>query len=220
MPKDKDRIPVPNAASGSTDPVIDPTVFTQSRFSTRTRFEFGKEDFVYRLDAEGNSHTYRMEYTELSSDRETLTERNTWWRNVGILWMLIGVVSGVINYAEHHIVRVPIWLWLGIICYAVYHFRLIRYQIIPAERCKVVIIDDAAGARIIDALTSARARQLRQRYDYITTDEHPDQQRRRFQWLGKQGAMDANEVSARLLQIDAMVGANQLREASMDEDDA
>lgn len=199
----------------------DVRVITQKRFSTRTRFELGESDFAYRLDNDGSSCTYRLEYVELSSDRETLVERNGWWRNVGLLWMLIGVFSAVVVYTGEHQLRLPIWLWLGIICYGVYQFRVIRYQIIPAERCNVVIIDDASGAEVIRELESRRATQLRQRFDYLAADEHPEHQRRRIEWLGKQGALDANEVSARLLQLDALAGAHALaaerRERDQDE---
>lgn len=196
----------------------EPRVITQKRFSTRTRFELGDGDFAYRLDTEGSSRTYRLEYAELSSDRETLVERNAWWRNVGLLWMLIGVVSAVIVYTGEHKLRLPIWLWLGMISYGVYYFKVIRYQIIPAERCNVVIIDDATGAEVIRELESRRAAQLRQRFDYLAADEHPEQQRRRIEWLGKQGALDANEVSARLLQLNAMAGAHALAAERREQD--
>ncbi len=185
-------------------------VISQKRFSTRTRFEFGAAEFAYRLDTDGSSRTYRMEYAELSADRETLVERNSWWRNVGLLWMLLGVVSAVLTYTEQQTLRLTIWLWLGMICYAVYHFRVIRYRIIPADRCNVVIIDDASGAEVMRELETRRAQQLRQRFDYLVVDEHPDQQRNRIQWLGKQGALDAHEVSARLLQLEAMASAHAL----------
>ncbi|MDP1697032.1 MAG: hypothetical protein Q8L45_04515 [Xanthomonadaceae bacterium] len=194
-------------------------VITQKRFSTRTRFELEESDFSYRLDTEGSSRTYRLEYAELSSDRETLVERNPWWRNVGLLWMLIGVASAAVTYSSKNTLSVPIWLWLGMICYAVYHFKVIRYQIIPAERCNVVIIDDATGAEVIRELESRRVEQLRQRFDYLAVDEHPEQQRRRIEWLGKQGALDVNEVSARLLQLNALAGASALAAERREQDD-
>src|SRR3546814_17766361 len=75
--------------------------------------------------------------------------------------------------------------------------RVIRYRIIPAERCNVVIIDDATGAEVIRELESRRATQLRQRFDYLAADEHPEHQRRRIEWLGKQGALDVNEEIGR-----------------------
>lgn len=194
-----------------------PQVLEQKRFSTRTRFEFGDEDFAYRLETSGSSRSCRIEYVELSADRETVVERNEWWRNVGILWVLIAVVSIALQTTGEQPVRIPIWLWLGLVSYAVYHFRVVRYQIIPSNRGNVVIIDDGTGARIIDLLLARRAERLRKQYDYIATDEHPEQQRRRFQWLRQQGVMDDNEVSARLLQLDAMLGAQQLRNDEHDE---
>lgn len=195
-----------------------PLVLEQKRFSTRTRFELGDEDFAYRLETGGSSRSCRIEYVELSADRETVIERDKWWRNVGILWVLIAVVSIALQSSGGQPVHIPIWLWLGLIAYVVYRFRVVRYQIIPSGRGNVVIIDDCSGARIIDLLLARRAKQLRKRYDYITFDEHPEQQRHRFQWLRQQGVLDDHEVSARLLQLDAILGAQRLRHDEHDED--
>lgn len=212
----------PDSPSASAPVTLDATearVLTQKRFSTRTRFELGPSDFSYRLDTDDSSRTYRMEYADLSADRETLIERNSWYRNVGLLWIVIGLFSAVATYLDKQQLSAPIWLWLGIFCYGVYHFRVIRYQIIPAERCNVVIIDDASGIEVIRELQARRSRQLRQRYDYLAVDEHPEQQRNRIEWLAKQGVLDVNEVSARLLQLAAMASAHVLANEQRPEED-
>lgn len=192
--------------------------FAQKRFSSRTRFELGADEFEYELVADGNARSYRLEYAELSTHREAMTDRNSWWRNVGLIWMGLGLFISVSAYAENGSLRLPIWLWLGLICYGVYQFRVVRYRIIPAERCNVLIIDDAQADAIVAELERRRAAQLRARYDYLTADEHPEQQRQRIEWLRKQGALDANEASARLLQLDAMRSAHSLQLRAQDDE--
>lgn len=193
-------------------------VIAQKRFSNATRFALGKDDFEYELRTEGSVRTYRLEYSELTSERESLVDRNPWWRNVGLIWMVLGALMAVAKFVDTQTVTLPVWLWLGAICYGVYHFRVIRFHIIPAERCSVLIIDNASGQEILRELESRRAAQLRARYDFISRSEHPDQQRSRFHWLGKQGVLDANELSARMLQLDAISSAYDQARDDRDDD--
>ncbi len=194
-------------------------VIEQKRFSSRTRFEFGRDEFGYTLHADGSTRSYRLEYADLSRDRETLVERSSWWRNVGVIWMALGAILAVAAYAESQTLRLPIWLWLGAACYAVYHFKVIRYRIIPAERCNVLIIDDARAQEIVEELERRRGVQLRARYDYLSAAEHPEQQRHRIRWLQVQGALDENEVSARMLQLQAMESASTQSRLEHDADE-
>jgi hypothetical protein len=68
----------------------------------------------------------------------------------------------------------------------------------------VLVIDDASAAAILAEIDRRRAAQLRDRFDYLSPDESPEQQRHRVLWLQRQGSLDDHEVSARLLQIDLM----------------
>jgi len=195
-----------------------PRTLIQKRFGNRTRFELRSEDFNYELVTEGSSRTFRMDYADLSADRETLTERNVWLRNVGLFWLALGGVLSAIRFVESQSLQTSIWLWLGLICLAAYQFRTVRYRIIPAERYNVLVIDDAQGAEIIGELEARRGRQLRARFDYLSPHEHPEQQRQRIHWLQKQGVLDANETSARLLQLQAMATAHVLGKADESDD--
>jgi hypothetical protein len=183
--------------------------FTQKRFSTRTRFQLREDELRYELHTDNQSRTFTLSYAELSRDRETLTERNSWWRNVGVVWVLVGAFMAAADWMDSGALRVPIWVWLGAICLAVYQFRVTRFLIIPAERCNLLILDDAQRAAIVAALEARRAHQLRQRLDYISPNEHPEQQRQRMLWLQRQGVLDEHEISARMLQIDALVAAHE-----------
>lgn len=193
-------------------------VLAQRRFFSATRYTLGKEDFEYQLRTEGSVRTYRMEYSELSAERESLLDRNPWWRNVGVVLIAFGGLLAFTGASESVAPPPQIWLCLGALCMAVYRFSAIRFQIIPAERCSVLVIDDASGAEVLRELESRRATQLRARYDFISRSEHPDQQRSRFHWLSKQGVLDANELSARMLQLDAISSAYAQAREDRDDD--
>lgn len=211
-------IPVASPATGP-DPEADRSI-AQRRFSARTRFELRRDEFDYELSGGGTTRTFTLDYASLSRSRERLTDRNHWWRNVGLIWMALGGLLAVMHYVETQTLRVPIWIWLGAGCYAVYHFRVLRYRIIPAERCNVMIIEDGQADAIEAELGRRRARQLRERFDYITPNEHFEQQRNRIHWLQKQGVLDANEVSARLIQLQTLQSVHAGARRAQEDDDS
>lgn len=197
-----------------------PLTVEQKRFTNRTRFEFGEDEFRYSLHTENSSHSRSMEYAELSTERETLIERNSWWRNLGLVWMGLGAVFSVMSYVEQEVLRVSIWLWVGMVCYGVYWLRTVRYVVIPAERQNVFVIQDGKSERILEELEKRRVQQLRKRYDYVSLNEHPDQQRHRIEWLRKNKVLDEHEASSRLLEIDTMQGVQAMQQdrSGADED--
>ncbi len=177
---------------------------TQARAGAKTFFEFGDEALRYGLDDGSASRTWTIEYAELSAEREHFVERNTWWRNVGGLWVALGLVLTIMDWAKTQVLGMSIWLPLGAACLAWYALRIRRYVVVPSPRANVLVIDDATAPEILAELDRRRAAQLRDRFDYLSPDESPEQQRHRVLWLQRQGSLDDHEVSARLLQIDLM----------------
>ena len=181
-----------------------PAVMAQSRFGTSTEFQLREEDFTYRLKTSGSDRTFNVEYAELSLDRESLTERSPWWRNVGAIWALLGITMMGLRYSEAGVIQLSIWLPVGLVCLAVYAVRKLSFTILPAQRCNVLVIDDIKGPVIVAELERRRAAQLKDRFDFLNPEESPEQQRHRVLWLRRQGSLDDHEVSARMLQIDLM----------------
>lgn len=177
---------------------------TQKGAGAKTFFEFGDESLRYGLDDGNASRTWTIEYAELSVEREHFVERNTWWRNVGAIWLVLGVVLTAMDWSNTSLLGVSIWLPLGAACLGWYALRIRRYVVVPSPRANVLVIDDASAPGILAEIDRRRAAQLRDRFDYLSPDESPEQQRHRVLWLQRQGSLDDHEVSARLLQIDLM----------------
>ncbi len=176
----------------------------QKRAGAKTFFEFGEESLRYGLDDGNASRTWTIEYAELAVERERFVERNTWWRNVGAIWVVLGAVLTSMDWAKTQVFGLSIWLPLGAACLVWYAMRIRRYVVVPSPRTNVLVIDDASAAGILAEIDRRRAAQLRDRFDYLSPDESPEQQRHRVLWLQRQGSLDDHELSARLLQIDLM----------------
>lgn len=176
----------------------------QKRAGAKTFFDFGEESLRYGLDDGSASRTWTIEYAELSVERERFVERNTWWRNVGAIWVVLGAVLTSMDWAKTQVLGLSIWLPLGAGCLVWYAMRIRRFIVVASPCANVLVIDDASAAAILAEIDRCRAAQLRDRFDYLSPDESPEQQRHRVLWLQRQGSLDDHEVSARLLQIDLM----------------
>lgn len=171
---------------------------SQKRDSTRIRYVFHDDRVDYAWKDSSGSRTFSVPYTGLSRDRETLSERNVWLRNVGILWLIIGGIYLIAMANGADTSRGWLWFLLGAACYAVYHFRVTRYTIVPSEKGNLLVIDDATGARILEQLEARRAAQFRAEYDFFPEGDSPEQLRNRFNWLHREGALDDDELRERL----------------------
>lgn len=179
--------------------------FKQKRNSNQTRFHFGEDELAYTLTDKSGSNSFQVKYQEVSRIRDFLVERNSWLQNVGLLWIALGVVFTVLSFATDAPVM-SFWLPFGIGCVLFARFRTTRYTKIPTDRGTIYIIDDNEKVRIVDTLESRRVNQLRRWYDFLSPDEDPERQRKRYQWLHKEGALTHAELTQRLAALDIQFG--------------
>jgi len=177
---------------------------SQKKFSNKIRYVFGEDDVAYHVEDGSGSRSFSVAYSEIGRDRQTLVERNLWLRNVGLLWIGLGVVFTGLSLSGDDGLRVSIWLWVGLACYAIHHFRTTRYTIIPTDRGNLLVIDDESGQRILGELASRRAAYLRREYDFMPENDSPAQHRNRFNWLNKEGVLSDEELRQRLAAVDAL----------------
>jgi hypothetical protein len=173
----------------------------QKRDASRTSYVFHEDRVEYSWKDSSGSRSFSVPYTEISRDRQGLTERNVWFRNAGILWLLIGGVQLAATWSGTQSARGGLWLILGAACVAVYRFRAISYTILPSEKGNLLVIDDADGRRILEEIEKRRAAQFRGEYDFFPQGDSPEQLRNRFNWLHREGALSEEELQQRLAAI-------------------
>lgn len=186
---------------------------SQKRDSSRTRYVFHDDRVEYAWKDSSGSRSFSVPYTEISRDRQTLTERNVWFRNAGVLWLLIGGVQLAVTWSASSGPHGWLWLVLGAACVAVYRFRDTRYVILPSDKGNLLVIDNDDGKRILDELERRRARQFREEYDFFPEGDSPQQLRNRFNWLHREGALSDDELQQRLARIEEPDQAQVLHEA-------
>lgn len=184
----------------------------QKRFSNRTHFSFGEESLDHRIEDGSGSRAFSVAYRDISRDRQTLEERNQWLGNVGLLWIVLGVVFTAMSYFGEGPFRVSYWLWIGLGCWGFYKFRRTRFTLVPTEKGNLCVIDDADGPGILQQIESRRAAGFRQYYDFLDPAETPQQQESRYRWLHREGALSEQELRQRLSMIETP--AMQIEDAS------
>jgi hypothetical protein len=172
----------------------------QKHGSSRTRYLFHDDRVEYSWKDSGGSRAFSVPYTGISRDRESLTERNAWLRNAGILWIILGGVLLAIGLSSGDGPRGLLWLVLGTGCVAMWWFHVARYVVLPSEKGNLLVIDDKEGQRILEQIESRRAAQFREEYDFFPEGDSPEQLRNRFKWLHREGALSDEELQRRLEQ--------------------
>lgn len=185
----------------------DGLVIEQKRGSTRIRYLFHPDRVDYSWKGGGSSRTFSVEYTAISRDRETLTERNTWYRNLGMVWIALGALlamSAITDGNGTTAASGSFWILLGVLSCAYYWRSFARYVILPCERGNLLVLDNESGKRIVAEIEERRAAQFRVEYDFFPDDASPEQLRNRFTWLRREGALSDEEYQERIGRVDAM----------------
>jgi len=182
----------------------------QKTQSYRTEYAFEESGLRYAWKDSSGSRSFSVGYGEISNDRQTLMERNAWLRNVGWLWVILGVVVTGLRYTENYSLVPSIWLLLGIGCLVAYRVRSVEFVIVPSEKGNLLVIKDKDGERILREIESRRTGYFREEYDFFPESEDPEQLRRRFKWLHAEGVLTDEELAARLDRVDSIDPAVKL----------
>lgn len=187
----------------------------QAKNSNRIQYDFGEQELKYTVQDTSGSRSFSVPYTDISRDRQSFEERNQWLGNVGLLWLALGVVMTGMTWFNDQVLRMSFWLWIGAGCYAVYWFRRTRFTIVPSDKGNLLVIDDADGPRILEEIQTRRAAQLRAEYDFMPEGDTPAQQRKRLEWLHREGALSDGELAERLGVVGDVTGPEVVVEARL-----
>lgn len=178
---------------------------SQKRGAHSTRYVFHDACVDYAWKDSTGSRSLSVPYAEISRDRQPPTERQAWFRNAGFLWMLVGaalIAAGGTAGLE----RGAFWFVIGAVCYAVFHFNVTRYVILPTDKGNLLVLDSGSGKRIVNEIGQRRAATLRAEHAFS-----PEKLRTRFDWLHREGALSDEERDQRLAMV-ARMGLGMLGE--------
>lgn len=185
----------------------------QKRFSHSSLFEFRNDDLKFTGKDESGAYSFSLKYASIPSDSSELIERNGWFRNVGILWVLIGVLQIALHYRDSGGFGGGFWFLAGIICLTLYATAKNKYTVFTTDKGRIYILKDKQHDDIINEISSRRKGQLLSWYGELNYSNDPNAELEKFRWLMHEGAIGEVEYTRILAKLTNYHQRNALESA-------
>lgn len=140
-----------------------------------------------------SSVSFSVDYTQLPLDKSEIEDRNVWFRNAGLLWLLIGSVQFALTLSTNKPLDGYFWIIVGALCVAIYFLTVTKFTVISTEKGRIFIIKDGKHDSIINELFDRRKKKLISRYGDIDFSNDPDNEISKFHWLKNQEVISHSE---------------------------
>ena len=185
-------------------------VFKQKKFSNKTTFEFGDETLTYTVEDKGGGGDFSFYYSDFPQNSTMKIEKNGWLKNVGLIWVAIGVLQLCIAIGtQSSLSGKGFWLFIGLICLVVYRIAITKYSVFRLENGTVYIIKDKKHDKIIEEIYDRRKKQLLLWYGEINTDNDAENEIAKFRWLQNQNVISKEEADKKIAEIELSHTASQ-----------
>ena len=183
--------------------------YRQKKNATTTEFTFEADKLRYSVEDSSGRNGFSVPYEEFPNEAGELVEKNPWYRNVAVLWMLLGAVAMAFNYVESGEVGGVFWLVLGLITYGIYRYKKTEYSVFNTAYGRVFVIKDKDHDAIVDEIRSRKRSILRERFGTIDFNNPPEVELRKFQLLKEEGAISEEEYEKVCQQIKLGMGTER-----------
>ena len=165
-------------------------IFNQKKNGWNLNFEFKENELVYSLVTSTEKSKTKISYLEITGDSWEHIRRNEWYRNVGLLWLVIGIYMNVVMYLDIKSLAPSIWLILGVVMLVIYKVREINFLVLGAGSNNILIIKDSSCEEIYNLLLEKRKDSVLKTYGSINFDNPLDVEVGQFKILLDQEFID------------------------------
>ncbi len=143
-----------------------------------------------------------MNYVDFPKKSSVQIEENQWLRNVGYLWIVLGVfILGHAIYTSPPLSGKGFWITMGAGCVIWAHFSKVKYSVFRSERGNVFVIQDGKHDEIIEELNKRRKAQLLNWYGEVNPENEIKNEIGKFKWLAEQDVMTKEESERKIAQV-------------------
>lgn len=145
-----------------------------------------------------------VRYESIPEKTSIQIERNEWIRNVGYLWLAIGILQ--VSFAvlsDRPLTGTGFWVLVGTACLLWYRFRQIQFTVLQSDQGAILVINDNQHDQILGELKSRRIRRLREAYGEVDFSNDVRHELEKFRWLERTGALSRDEAAAKIAEIEA-----------------
>ena len=170
-------------------------VIKQKRFSNKTTFEFFEDKLTYTIDHSKGLHSFTIEYASIPvDDIGRLENKQPWFKNLGILWIGVGLLQTFVRFIYSHTVQISWWLLVGGVFFILYPVVRTKFTVLRTEAGGILIIKDKRHDQIFDEIKTRKRQQLRDWHGEINYDNSPESEIDKFVWLKNQDVITEDEL--------------------------
>lgn len=178
----------------------------QKKRSVKHTFTFYDDRFNVAYEEKSGSSDADITYADFPQKSSIQVEQNEWLRNVGLLWIAIGMAQ--IAYAFY--LNAPItgrefWILIGAACVAWAYSSRIKYTVYRAEHGNIFVIQDKLHDKIIDEINSRRKAQLLNWHGEVNAENDLEYEVRKFNWLLEQEVISKEEAEQKIAQASMII---------------
>ncbi|WP_334022387.1 hypothetical protein [Alteromonas sp. S015] len=179
--------------------------FIQKKYSTKHTFTFFDEHFNFAYKEKSGEGDIDLNYADVPNKHSIQIQQNDWLRNVGFLWIAIGVAQiGYALYSEASLSGKGFWLLLGCLCLAWAAFSKIKYSVFRTEKGNIFVINDKNHDSIIEEIKTRKNKQLLDWYGDINPNNELETEINKFKWLAEQNVISQEEAEHKIAQTEIL----------------
>jgi hypothetical protein len=149
--------------------------FAQKHMARQIGFDFGPTELAYKIRDNGGENELTVDYAAFPLNRRRVFDRNTWLRNAGILWCVLGIVIAGIDAAGQSLtIMSGFWLYIGAGCLIFYKTTQAAYTVFDTQGGSIWVLEDKQFGTIIETIRQRRKDRLLGVYGAIDLENDPE----------------------------------------------
>lgn len=173
--------------------------FIQKKKANKHTFTLHDDYFNFAYEDKSGSGDTDMNYADFPRKSSIQIEQNDWLRNVGYLWIALGIFQlGYAMYSEVPVSGKGFWILIGLACVAWAHLSKVKYTVFQSERGNIFVIQDKNHDQIIGELKSRRKSQLLKWYGDVNPENDLENEIQKFKWLVEQEVISKEESEQKI----------------------
>lgn len=173
---------------------------SQRRLFEKTKFLFKDDGFDYTVKDRSGTASFFTKYLDLNfSAQSQLIQRNEYFRNLGFIWVALGLISLAIGGGS---LNGGFWFILGAICLGVYYFAATEFIVIPAATRTIYVIKNGTESAVLEKLMDGFKRKILEEHGEVNYERTFEDEKAKFKYLLEQGLLTEAEFSDRLRKME------------------
>lgn len=177
--------------------------FVQKKKSNKHTFTLYDDYFNFAYEDKSGSGDTDMNYADFPQKSSVQIEQNEWLRNVGYLWMALGVFQlGYAIYSDTSLSGKGFWIVVGTVCVIWAYLSKVKYTVFRSERGNIFVIQDKNHDQIIKELHARKRSQLLRWYGDVNPENDLENEIQKFKWLVEQDVITKEESDQKIAQAE------------------